>query len=324
MKKNFLFKRLYLRNIKFFRFFSLLNLIFLLCFIKISSKEKSENNFIFVAFFGGKGSAEGELENPAGISVDVNGYIYVADAGNHRIQKFSERGDFLEYRGGFGWSGENFDKPFDIYAKSVLDIFVVDQNANRIVRFDKDLNYISSLVADDIENNDLIFGYPSGIAVSKRGDIFVVDGENKRIIKINSFGNPEMSFGGFENLDFRLKQPFQIAVSPDNEIFVSDISLRKVIVFDYFGNFYFEITSSSMKSSAGIDVDNEGRLFVADPEAASVHVFDVNGSFLFTIKGNEIGGGEIIEEPVDIVFFKGLLYIVDNTQNRVYILKERN
>jgi len=324
MKKKFLSKRLYLGNIRFFHFFSLLNLIFLLCFIEVSSKEKSKNSFVFVAFFGGKGSAEGELENPAGISVDVNGYIYVADAGNHRIQKFSERGDFLEYRGGLGWSGENFDKPFDIYAESVLDIFVVDQNANRIVRFDKDLNYISSLTADDIEDSDLVFGYPSGIVVSKRGDIFVVDGENKRIIKINSFGNPETSFGGFENLDFRLKQPFQIAVSPDNEIFVSDISLRKVMVFDYFGNFYFEITSSSMKSSAGIDVDNEGRLFVADPDAASVHVFDVNGSFLFTIKGNEIGGGEIIEEPVDIVFFKGLLYIVDNTQNRVYILKERN
>jgi len=324
MKKKFTFKSLYLGNIKYFLFFSLLNIVFLLCFIKISGKEKTENNFIFVGFFGGKGSEEGKLNNPAGISVDVNGCIYIADTGNHRIQKFSERGNFLEYRGGFGWTGENFDKPFDIYAKSVLDIFVVDQNANRIIRFDKDLNYISSLKADDIKNNDLIFGYPSGIALSKRADIFVVDGENKRIIKINSFGNAEMSFGGFENLDFRLDQPFQIAVLPENKIFVSDISLGKVIVFDYFGNFYFEIINSSMKSSAGIDVDNEGRLFVADPKAASVHVFDVNGSFLFTIKGNEIGGGEIIEEPVDIAFFKGLLYIVDNTQNRVYILKERN
>ena len=284
----------------------------------------AENRFGFVGFFGDKGVQEGEFEEPAGISVDINGCIYIADAGNHRIQKFSERGNFIEYRGGLGWSGENFDKPVDIFAKSVLDIFVTDQNAHRIVRFDKDLNYISSLGLNDISNNELVFGYPSGISVSRRGDIFVVDGENKRIIKINSFGEPEMSFGGFENLDFGLNEPFQVAVSSDNNIFVSDFSSGRVLVFDYFGNFSFEIFNKKMKSAAGIDIDNYGRVFIADPMSASVYVFNLKGLYLFTITGNEIGGGEIFKEPIDIVFYKGLLYVLDRSQKRVYILKEKN
>ena len=303
---------------------NLLSFVFIICFFIYSYINGTERQFVFVGYFGGKGIEEGEFQNLTGISVDINGCIYTADTDNHRIQKFDQRGNFLEYRGGLGWSGENFDKPVDIYAKSVLDIFVADRNANRIVRFDKDLNYISSLGLDDITNNDFIFGYPSGIAVSKRGDIFIIDGENKRIIKINSFGNPEISFGGFENLSFSLEEPFQLAVSSDNRIFVSDISSGKVIVFDYFGNFVFEIADKSMKSAAGIDIDNTGRLFVADPKSSSVIVYDFKGSHLFTIKGNEIGGGEIFKEPVDIVFYKGLLYVADRLQNRVYILKEKD
>jgi len=305
-------------------FFSVLFLIVLVRFIIVSGEQLSDSNFLFVGLFGEKGNQEGRFENPAGISVDVNGLIYVADAGNHRIQKFSSRGDFIEYRGGFGWSGESFDKPFDIYAKSVLDIFVIDQNVNRIIRFDKDLNYISSLEAKEVENDNLMFGFPSGITVSKRGDIFIVDGENKRIIKINSFGKPEMSFGGFENLNFRLKEPFQIAVSPENNIFVSDFELAKIFVFDYFGNFLYEISNKYMKSSAGIDIDDNGRLFVADLKGSSIYVFNFKGDFLFEIKGNQIGGGEIIEEPIDIAFYKGLLYVADKAQNRIYILKEKN
>ena len=121
---------------KYYRSF----LFFLFLLIILPVKSFSQGEFSFLGYFGSKGTAEGEFTNPTGISVDVNGFIYVADTDNHRVQKFSQRGDFLEYKGGFGWSGENFDKPFDVYAKSVLDIFVVDQNAARIIRFDKDLN----------------------------------------------------------------------------------------------------------------------------------------------------------------------------------------
>ena len=38
--------------------------------------------------FGGQGSGLGQLERPSGIKVGPDGFVYVADTGNHRIQKF--------------------------------------------------------------------------------------------------------------------------------------------------------------------------------------------------------------------------------------------
>ena len=295
---------------------NILVLFFLFCSLNIYGK----SSFTCVGYIGDKGTSLGKLESPCGISIDINGFVYVADSGNHRIQKFSRRGDFIDYRGGLGWSGENFDKPYDIFAKSVLDMFIIDYNANRIIRYDKDMNYLSSLSKDDIKDDNFMFGYPSGICVSKRGDIFIIDGENKRVLKINSLGEPEMSFGGFENLGFQLEEPFQIALSKNNNVFVSDVSLAKVFVFDYFGNFKFEI--GGMESSAGIDIDSKGRLFVADLKGCAVYIFNEDGILLDKIEGHNIGGGEILEEPIDIVYNDGLLYIADRKQCRIYILKE--
>ena len=38
--------------------------------------------------FGSHGSGNGQFYNPVGVAVDKNGYVYVVDKDNHRIQKF--------------------------------------------------------------------------------------------------------------------------------------------------------------------------------------------------------------------------------------------
>ena len=92
------------------------------------------------------------------ISVDLNGNIYVADTGNNRILKFGPNGKFIKSAGGFGWENQQFDMPIDICATSALDVFVADYNNQRIERYDKDLNYISSLYSDDSKPEYLQFG----------------------------------------------------------------------------------------------------------------------------------------------------------------------
>ena len=42
----------------------------------------------FVHSFGEKGSDRGELKNPIGIAVDQDGFVFVCDEGNNRIQVF--------------------------------------------------------------------------------------------------------------------------------------------------------------------------------------------------------------------------------------------
>ena len=52
--------------------------------------------------FGGKGSLDSQLSSPRGLSVDSDGNIIVADAGNKLIKIFSPDGKFLMKIGGQG------------------------------------------------------------------------------------------------------------------------------------------------------------------------------------------------------------------------------
>jgi aldose sugar dehydrogenase len=55
----------------------------------------------FITEWGGAyGSGEGEMRSPAGIALDQEGNVYVADTGNNRIQVFSSNGTFITEWGG--------------------------------------------------------------------------------------------------------------------------------------------------------------------------------------------------------------------------------
>ena len=48
-----------------------------------------DGNGAFLATWGTGGSAEGEFDRPSGIGVARDGYVYLADTANNRIQKFA-------------------------------------------------------------------------------------------------------------------------------------------------------------------------------------------------------------------------------------------
>ena len=62
--------------------------------------QKFDGNGKFISQFGSSGGTRppynpGECKTPSGVTVDVEGNIWVADTGCHRIQKFDEDLDFI-------------------------------------------------------------------------------------------------------------------------------------------------------------------------------------------------------------------------------------
>jgi hypothetical protein len=43
----------------------------------------------YLTGFGAKGVGEGEFQLPHGLAIDSQGFLYVVDTRNHRIQKFA-------------------------------------------------------------------------------------------------------------------------------------------------------------------------------------------------------------------------------------------
>ncbi|GIS95121.1 MAG: hypothetical protein CM1200mP22_23580 [Dehalococcoidia bacterium] len=57
--------------------------------------KKFTSEGVFVSKWGTLGTGDGQFNYPLGVSVASDGSVYVADAFNHRIQKFTPEGSLL-------------------------------------------------------------------------------------------------------------------------------------------------------------------------------------------------------------------------------------
>ncbi|MCH7674226.1 NHL repeat-containing protein [candidate division KSB1 bacterium] len=259
------------------------------------------------------------ISRPQAIAIDPEGSVYIIDTGNNRIVKFNNKGEYVFTLGGFGWETEQFDRPLDITAKTGLEVFVADFNNERIERYDKKLNYISSFYSEETFSTNLQFGFPSGVDVSAHGELFICDNENNRILKLNTLGEPVVSFGDFNWGDGQLEHPAKVEVSPGNLIYVSDQSANQIVVFDYFGNFVSKFGKGVLNNPQGM-IWSQNKLFVADSGNDRLVVFDQNHRLIYSWgdEGSKIGA---FKNPVDVAVFDGRIYVLDSGNNRVQVFE---
>ncbi|MBN2411298.1 NHL repeat-containing protein [candidate division KSB1 bacterium] len=274
----------------------------------------------FVFAFGEKGEQPGQLIQPNGLVVDPNGFIYVADTGNNRLQKFDNKGRLVSSIGGFGWDSEQFQQPMDICSGNSLDFYIADQENGRIERYDKDLNWISSIYSNQVLPENLQFVFPISLSMSIHGELFIVDSEYKRILKFNSRFEPATMFGDFDWGQGALDKPAQVFVSRNDQVFVSDQDKHCIKVYDYFGNYLYDVGQNILIAPTGICAGNENQIIVTDSGLDRVLFFDKTGRLLYQFgsEGEKYGA---FNNPGDVAFLQNNLYIADTGNNRIQIFK---
>jgi len=175
----------------------------------------------------------GNFRDASAFCITSAGFLYVTDKNSDEVYMLDTLGNKLNDAGGYGWTESTFDNPSDVFA-TPLNVYVSDKNNHRIQRFDKNLNFISQLYTRDDQNAAERFGFPLSCVTSNQGDMYILDSENKRVIKFNSFGQFVQNFGGFDAGAFALSDPKKLAVSPDNNIYVLDD--KRIVIFDQYGN----------------------------------------------------------------------------------------
>jgi hypothetical protein len=69
------------------------------------------------------------------VAVDASGNVYVADAGNHRIQKFSSAGILLTKWGSYGAEDGQLNSPRSVGVGATGNVYVADTFNSRIQEF---------------------------------------------------------------------------------------------------------------------------------------------------------------------------------------------
>ena len=129
--------------------------------------------------------------NAVSMTTDGKGFIYILDNENNEVIKFDENLKEVKRTGRKGWNNGEFDSPTNIDGSSGLDIYVTDGINYRIQRFDLNLSFVSSLITNSETFDDkLKFNTPIASVILNSSDLYVIDGENKRIVYFNSGSFP--------------------------------------------------------------------------------------------------------------------------------------
>jgi DNA-binding beta-propeller fold protein YncE len=127
--------------------------------------------------FGGFSHGEGRLRQPAGIAVDRNGRVYVADTGHHRIAVYDAFGGFLRE---IGVQVLNAPEGVDVDDKGRL--YVADTGHHRIAVFSGGGELLGVFGAEGSGPGS--FRSPRDMAVAWGGLLYVADTGNHRVQKL--------------------------------------------------------------------------------------------------------------------------------------------
>jgi DNA-binding beta-propeller fold protein YncE len=167
---------------------------------------------------------------------------------------------------------------------------------------------------------------PADIAVDSKGDVYVVDGNNNRIVKLNSQGELLKTWGrrgsGEGEFSF-LYGAGGIAVDPQDNVYVADSGNARIQKFDSSGAFLLEWGErgrgdGQFYSVFSLDVDRSGSVYLMDVGNYRVQKYDSSGRFLLAFGKKGAGDGEFNQQAGDIaVGADGSVYVADRGNGRV-------
>ena len=250
------------------------------------------------------------FNNAVAFSVDPNGNIFVLDNGNSELVKLRIEGTRVIGIYSYKWTKLAFDQPHDIISPNGLDIYVADYGNHRILRFDRNINLLSMIPADNNgRTGDRQFGYPISVAISRIGKLYILDRDNIRLIKLSSDNIFENTISGVQAGKGRLLNPIKVRISNRDRIFIQDGNSIKL--YDIFGNYLTTIGEDIFKHLTSFTV-TDSIVWVID--SCNLYHLDFDGRI-----NSSLILQELIKDPspvIDISAQNGILYFL--TRNKLF------
>lgn len=285
--------------------------------------------------FGTFGSGNGQFNQPFDVTFGPGNLLYVVDAVNHRIQRFTTDGAFVSKWGSFGSDPGEFYLPGQIAFDSQGNAYVADRLNHRIQKFTADGGFLLQWGA--LGSGPGQMNQPWGITVDAFDAVYVTEFVNDRVQKFTTQGAFVTQWGSTGSGDGQFFHPRGIDSAPDGTIYVSETLNNRVQRFTPSGSFLMKWgTTGSPKGSGdpsppgtfthavGLDVDEEGYVYVADwdlhPHAGRVQKFTADGAFIWQFRGDYGSGPAQYIEIMDVaVHSSGYFYTADKLNHRIQV-----
>jgi DNA-binding beta-propeller fold protein YncE len=185
---------------------------------------------VVVATWGRHGNSLGEFDAPSGIAVDPQGFVYVTDFYNHRVQKLTGEGRLITQWGTEGrWNGQ-LHYPTDVAVGPAGEIFVADAYNHRVEVFAADGAYLRKWGGVGYGLSGKWGGWfrlAKALALDAAGNVYVADAFNHRVQIFSTTGRLLGTWDG-RNAQHVLKYPAGIAVGADRAVYVSDFFENRI------------------------------------------------------------------------------------------------
>jgi DNA-binding beta-propeller fold protein YncE len=256
-----------------------------------------------------------QIDGPRGITVDSQGYVYVAEDGwiwnKPYIFKYDGVGNFVFQWGEFGWANGKLVLPRYVTTTPNGDVCVA---SGRIQLFDssgkiiREWGKMATIFDPPHPTTFTIYGY-TGIASSSDGYLYVVDSGNftgnPQILKYDSTGKLILKWGGYGIDSGNFLNPGPIAVDKQGFVYVFDAGQlygEKYTILQKFTSNGDYVWSKFIRDSKGealvgtaMAVDGlHGNIYLAGytgsfPSTPCIQKLDSEGNLVYDWTTNQVG-----------------------------------
>lgn len=231
---------------------------------------------------------------------------------------YSAYADVFQFQFGGSGSGDGqFSSPIGDAVDGSGNIWVVDQNNNRVEKFTSSGSYTSQFGTSGSGNGG--FDFPRGIAIDASGNIWIGDTGNNLVQEFDFQGNFKQQFGSTH-----MSSPNGIAITGSNEL-VASPGNNQIQKYDSLGNYITAYTggNGNFASPQNVAVDSSGNIWISDTGNNRVVELSSTGTYISQIgcassTCTASGNNGSFSGPMGLAFdTNGNLWVVDKNNNRV-------
>lgn len=227
-------------------------------------------------------------------------------------------------------------RPFSVIldGEDLLALLIGDEDELVIRRFGPDGAQRESLPPIRCGDRPGQIGNPAGIALDAARNLYLLDSEHCRVLKLDRCGRLLATFGGVMGIrPGGLAAPRDLEVAPDGAMLLADTGNHRIQRWDHDGHHTLTIGPTidddeddeippgagpgQFCDPMGVTEDNVGRIYVADTGNHRVQIFERTGRFLRAFGDGGEGRGQL-HFPTDVrVGADGTIFVFDLHSRRV-------